>query len=219
MLTLSNVSKDYNGPEGVVCALKDVTVTIEPGEFVAVRGPSGSGKTTLLLAAGGLLQPDRGEIMLDGTNPYTLAPDARARFRVSRTSFVFQQFHLIPYLDVFENILASSLAAGSDNPAERARQLMARFNIDHRRRHVPAELSTGEKQRVALARALLNRPKLLLADEPTGNIDEQNGRLVIDCFREFAESGGAVMMVTHDRGVASDAQRTIELSQGAVVGN
>jgi len=216
MLDVSNISKHYRGPDGVIRALDGVSLRVEPGEFVAVQGPSGCGKTTLLLAAGGLLAPDEGEIRIDGIDLYSMPPDERARFRASTVGFVFQQFHLVPYLSVLDNILAPSLALPKPGTRERARALIEHFNLSGRERHVPSELSTGERQRAALARALLNEPKLLLADEPTGNLDRTNAETVLSYFAEFAGSGGAVLMVTHSERASACATRTIRLEEGRI---
>jgi len=218
MLEFNNVSKTFAGPAGEVRAIRDLTLSVPAGQFVAVQGPSGSGKTTLLLMAGALLQPTAGEVLIDGQDPYRLGPDRRSLFRAEHIGFVFQQFHLVPYLNVLENVLAPSVARPLPDAHERARELIQRFNLNHRISHVPAELSTGERQRVALARALLNRPKLLLADEPTGNLDDENARVVLDAMRDFSRDGGAVLLVTHDAQAAGYAQRIVRLSDGMAVG-
>ena len=214
MLELRHVSKVYHRPEGAVGALQDVCLTVAAGDFLAVQGHSGSGKTTLLLAAGALLAPDDGNVLLAGEDPYALSPDRRASLRAREIGFVFQQFHLVPYLSVRENVLAPSLAVSGNGSSERADELIERFGLTDRVAHVPGELSTGERQRVALARALLNRPKLLLADEPTGNLDEVNAKVVLEAMAEFAAAGGAVLLVTHDDKAAAAAQRTVRLTRG-----
>ena len=216
-LSVKNLSKRYRGPESVVQALEGVSLSVETGELVVVEGPSGCGKSTLLLAAGGLLAPDEGQVVVDGQNLYELSPDERARFRAENIGFVFQQFHLIPYLSVSDNVLAPCLALPQPDAADRAEELIARFGLMDRRYHVPAELSTGERQRTALARALLNRPKLLLADEPTGNLDPENAEVVLGYLAEFARSGGAVLLVTHDAQAVPYAQRVIHLSEGGLL--
>jgi len=215
-LSLANVSKLYQRPEGTVEALVDVTVEAAPGEFIAVQGPSGSGKTTLLLCAGGLLAPDSGTIEVGGRDVYRLDPDHRARFRASNIGFVFQQFHLLPYLNVTDNVLASLLAQPVPEGADRARQLIEQFGLTDRAAHVPAELSTGERQRTALARALLNSPSIILADEPTGNLDEDNTQVVLDALARFAAAGGAVLLATHSRTVAERADRVLFIKNGKV---
>src|SRR5262245_26228798 len=211
MLSLRQVRKTYQGPVAPVVALADFSLDLGAGEFVAVRGPSGSGKTTLLLVAGGLLRPDAGQVLLDGQNVYDMPREARARFRATCLGFVFQQFHLVPYLSVLDNVLTPTLAHALPGAGERARELLERFGLADRARHVPSELSTGERQRTALARALLHRPRLLLADEPTGNLDDVSGEIVLSCLADFAKAGGAVLLVTHDARAAQYAQRTIQL--------
>ncbi|MCH2131174.1 MAG: ABC transporter ATP-binding protein [Pirellulaceae bacterium] len=217
LLELQNVSKSFSRNGHQVQALQDVSFRIEPSQFVAVRGPSGCGKTTLLLVSGGLLRPDAGEVSLSGHELYTLSPENRAGIRSAHIGFVFQQFHLIPYLNVVDNVLASSLGLVMENASERrelydrAIELVERFGLMDRSKHLPSELSTGQRQRVALARALLNRPKLLLADEPTGNLDKENSVIVWQYLREFAAEDRAVLMVTHDSVAAERADRVIEM--------
>ena len=217
-LHIDNLSKSYSGPKGTVCAVDGVSLTIAAGEFVAVQGPSGCGKTTLVLAAGALLQPTRGQILLDGQDPYALSSERRAQFRAAHIGFVFQQFHLIPYLSVLENILAASLGVPAADAKERARQLIGHFGLQDRTHHVSADLSTGERQRTALARALLNRPRLLLADEPTGNLDEENGAVVLRYLAEFARDGGTVLLVTHDPRARDHAGRVVRMEGGKIDG-
>ena len=218
LLQIEGLSKSYPGPQGTINAVEDVSLTVGAGEFVAVQGPSGCGKTTLLLAAGALLRPTRGRVLVNGEDPYTLSSGQRARFRALTVGFVFQQFHLVPYLDVLDNTLAPTLALGADGGARaRALELAARFGLTERLRHLPAALSTGERQRVALARALLNKPKLLLADEPTGNLDAENGQIVLCCLAEFARDGGAVLLVTHEPGTGDYASRIVKLNGGKIL--
>jgi ABC-type lipoprotein export system ATPase subunit len=217
VLHIQNLGKSYAGPGGLVRALDEVSVSVTLGEFLALQGPSGCGKTTLLLAAGGLLQPSTGVVQVQGQDLYALAPEARARFRAAQIGFVFQQFHLIPYLSVLDNVLAPSLALELPRARERAGELVARFGLQDRAHHVPAELSTGERQRVALARALLNNPKLLLADEPTGNLDRENAGVVLDALSRFAREGGAVLLVTHDSAAAQKAGRILQFKGGRLV--
>ena len=217
MLSVKNLSKRYQGPESVVQALEVVSLSVGTGELVVVEGPSGCGKSTLLLAAGGLLVPDEGQVLVDGQNLYELSPDGRARFRAAKIGFVFQQFHLIPYLSVLDNVRAPCLAMPQPDAMDRAEELIAHFGLMDRRHHVPAELSTGERQRTALARALLNRPKLLLADEPTGNLDPENAEVVLGYLAEFARSGGAVLLVTHEAQAGQYAQKVIHLRDGRLV--
>jgi len=214
VLELKEVSKSFRGPEGEVRALEAISLAVEAGELVVVHGPSGSGKTTLLLVAGGLLRPSGGEVLVEGCDPYRLGPNQRSALRAESVGFVFQQFHLIPYLDVLDNVRAPSVARPPPGAVDRARELVRRFSLEHRFHHVPAQLSTGERQRTALARAVLNRPKLILADEPTGNLDEENAAMVLDYLAEFADQGSAVLLVTHDAGAAGRAHRTFRLDEG-----
>lgn len=218
MLELDHVSRSFVGSAGIVNAVRDVTIRVEEGRFVAVCGPSGCGKSTLLLLAGGLLRPETGTVMIAGTNPYQLQPDARASFRGQHIGFVFQQFHLVPYLNVFDNVLAPTLAAAgpSTDARERARQLLERFGMLHRLQHLPSQLSSGERQRTALARALLNQPRMILADEPTGNLDEENGDAVLQFLHGYAAEGGTVLLVTHDASAAAKADQIIRMEDGAI---
>ena len=218
MLCIENVTKTYRRAGRHVRALDGVSLAAEAGEFVAVRGPSGCGKTTLLLVAGGLLGPDAGRVVIDGQGPYALSPEDRARLRAATVGFVFQQFHLVPYLTVRDNVLAPSVARPSAEAVGRADELIERFGLAARVDHLPAELSTGERQRVALARALLNRPKVLLADEPTGNLDTASAETVLRHLAEFADAGGTVLLVTHDARAAEYARRTVEMVDGRLVG-
>ena len=214
MLTATNVSKSYTVGERTVHALDDVSVRVDAGQFVTVKGPSGCGKTTLLLAAGALLAPDAGTVEIDGRDPYGLSPDPRASFRTRNIGFVFQQFHLVGYLSVLDNVLTPSLASPRPDARDRAAELVARFGLADRADHMPGQLSTGERQRTALARAMFNEPRLILADEPTGNLDEDNAHGVLAALAEFAEAGGAVLLVTHDEKVARYAHRTVRLDAG-----
>jgi len=217
VVRLENVSKTYRGKAATVAALRGVTLAVAPGEFVSVQGPSGCGKTTLLLVAGGLLRPDGGSVSLDGHNPYALPPEQRARMRADRIGFVFQRFHLMPYLTVRDNVLAASLARPSDGARARAEKLLEHVGLAPRLDHVPSELSTGERQRVALARAMLNEPRVLLADEPTGNLDPASGDTVLQYLADFAADGGAVLLVTHDVRAAEYAGRTVQMAEGTLV--
>jgi ABC-type lipoprotein export system ATPase subunit len=216
MLSIENIVKTYRGPGERVQAVRDVSLTVDAGEFVTVRGPSGCGKSTLLLAAGGLLEPESGRVTVDGQDIYALGSDDRAKIRACNIGFVFQQFHLVPYLNVRENVLAAAMAAGKTDRAQRADELLERFGMTHRASHVPSALSTGERQRTAMARALLNKPKLLLADEPTGNLDAENAEVVLGHMKTFASEGGAVLLVTHDVKAERYADRSIEIEDGSL---
>ncbi|MFP6738647.1 MAG: ABC transporter ATP-binding protein [Planctomycetota bacterium] len=216
VLAIDNLSKSFPAAAEEVHAVVDVSMEVAAGEFVALRGPSGCGKSTLLMAAGGLLEPTSGSVQVNGVNLYSLGQDGRARFRAENIGFVFQQFHLIPYLDVRDNILAASLATGGGD-RERADELLELFGLGHRAHHVPAALSTGEKQRAAMARALFNNPGLILADEPTGNLDRDNAEALLEQLSSFTGSGGAVLLVTHDARAEKHADQTVEISEGRLV--
>ena len=218
MLSVRNVSKSYPRRRGSVRALDDVSLDVGAGELVVVHGPSGCGKTTLLLAAGGLLAPDAGQVNVDGQSPYQLGPDARAAFRATTIGFVFQQFYLIPYLNVRDNILAPAGAANIRTDIKsRAAELIQRFKLEHRARHMPSQLSTGERQRTALARALLNQPSIILADEPTGNLDEKNAEIVLSYLTASVKEGGAVLLVSHDARTTEYATRVLSMDGGRIV--
>ena len=214
LISLDHITKTYTGDTGPIVAVDDVSVSVEAGEFVAVVGPSGCGKTTLLLVAGGLLRPEDGEVNLDGTDPYSLSGEQRARFRAEQIGFVFQQFHLVPYLNVLDNVMAPALVTGETSARERAETLVERFGLTDRLGHRPGQLSTGERQRVALARALLNEPRVILADEPTGNLDGDNSEQVLQALKAFTDEGGAVLLVTHDPDAVAFAGRQVMRQEG-----
>jgi ABC-type lipoprotein export system ATPase subunit len=214
MVEAQGLVKRYARDGVEVRAVDGVWLRVERGQFVAVRGPSGSGKTTLLLMLGGLLKPDAGLVRLAGQDPYQLSPEARAALRARSVGFVFQQFHLVPYLSLLENVLAPAVAAPSASARQDAAELLELMGLSHRAGHLPGELSAGEQQRAALARALLNRPAVLLADEPTGNVDDQNADRILAGLRAFAAQGGAVVLVTHDREAAAQADRVLSLEAG-----
>jgi len=215
-MELVDVSKTFYPQSGQVAAVSGVSLSLAPGEIVAVRGPSGCGKTTLLLMAGGLMHPDAGTVKVAGDDPYALSSEQRAKFRADRIGFVFQQFHLVPYLTVRENILVPTIAAKSEGLADRADELLELFGLTSRRHHTPAELSSGERQRTALARAILHKPPLLLADEPTGNLDAENGAKVLGAIDAYAKEGNSVLLVTHDDRAAAIAGRTVLLESGRI---
>lgn len=217
MLRIEQITKTFHVGSAAVHAVRGASVEVRPGEYVAVQGPSGCGKSTLLMMAGGLLRPDQGRVIVDGADLYALGDGERASFRAQRIGFVFQRFHLVPYLNVEDNVLAVTLAREIPRARDRALELLERFGLTPRIRHYPSQLSTGERQRVALARALLAQPKLVLADEPTGNLDLENGTQVLTSLAEAAKSGVAVVLVTHDPEAASFASRTVRMRQGQVV--
>ena len=217
LLQLEDISHTYAGRDGRVQALNSVSLSVDAGEFVAIQGPSGCGKTTLLMIAGTLLEPGSGSVRVGETAPYSLTPDERARFRAGTIGFVFQTFHLVPYLSVLDNVLAPALSSEGDDLQDRAHQLIDRFGLTERASHVPSHLSSGERQRCALARALLKQPQLILADEPTGNLDEQNAEIVLSALRETSAEGTAVILVTHDKHAAESAGRHVRMEDGRIV--
>lgn len=214
MLSLNEVDKAFAGPDGNVLAVRGISLSVEAGELVAIQGPSGSGKSTLLFMSGALLKPTRGTVVLYGEDPYTLSPNERSAFRAKSIGFIFQQFHLVPYLSVLNNVLAANTACPQPGYRERADELLRHFHLEHRANHLPSQLSVGERQRAALSRALLNRPKLLLADEPTGNLDRDNATVVMEALRSYAEDGNAVLVVTHDPVAADGSHRSIRIRDG-----
>jgi putative ABC transport system ATP-binding protein len=216
VVVAEHVSKDYDG--GRVRALTDVSVEVRPGELVALVGPSGSGKSTLVHVLGGLEPPSSGRIVLEGRVPDT--PREWARQRARRIGFVFQAFHLLPTLTARENVEVPmfGVVASATDRRRRAEALLASVGLTDRSRHRPVELSGGERQRVAIARAIANAPRLILADEPTGNLDSTSAGGIVDLLASLRADGlTAVVLVTHDRDLASRCDRRIELRDGRVV--
>jgi putative ABC transport system ATP-binding protein len=212
MIHLENVSKVYPRSEGAIYAIREVSLDVRPGEFVAVRGPSGCGKSTLLTIIGGLAVPTSGRVVVGGKDLCAISSPERVRFRARQVGFVFQMFHLLPYLTVLENVAVAEVSG--DRAA--AAQLLERFGLADRLRHHPAELSAGQRQRVAIARALVNHPPLLLADEPTGNLDPDSSAEVLRLLDGFHREGGTVLLVTHEEQAVRCAQRTVLLRDGAL---
>jgi putative ABC transport system ATP-binding protein len=218
MLCMENVTKTYTLRRQTVVALDDACLKIAAGEFVSLVGPSGSGKSTLLLMLGGMLSPSSGRVLLLGESIYDLSADGRARLRKANVGFVFQTFNLIPYLTAVENVQVPLYLGGAE-PAEqrrRAADLLDRVGLGDRLDHKPGELSVGQQQRVALARMLANDPKLILADEPTGNLDPETADQVIGFFEQFNAEGRTIVMVTHDPRAAARAGRSLRLEAGKV---
>ncbi len=219
MIRCDEVTKIFRKNGSEVTSLDRFTAKVAKGEFVAVRGPSGSGKTTMLLTLGGMQRPSAGSVQLAGRDLYALSPAERARLRSSEIGFVFQMFHLVPYLDLLANVLLACPGKPSAEVRQRAGGLMDELGLADRASHRPGELSAGERQRLAVARALLNRPKLILADEPTGNLDPENAAEVIRHLAEFHRGGGTVVLVTHGAAADAHADRTLRLEQGRLVAN
>jgi len=214
VIRLTDVSKVYRKSGREIWALDGLSLSVSRGEFVAVRGASGSGKTTLLLTMGGMIRPTAGQVLLDGEDLYSLPARRRARLRGEKIGFVFQMFHLLGYLSVLENVRSACLVGGRrPGGKDRAVELLEHVGLGDRLAHRPGELSAGEKQRVAMARALMRRPELILADEPTGNLDPDSASAVMSYLGEYHRDGGTVLLVTHESVAAEHAQRVVEMTK------
>ena len=218
MFQLRGITKVYRKRRQEVVAFRADQLDIADGEYVAVVGPSGSGKTTLLSLLGGMLSPDSGQVLFDGQSLYDLSLNERTRLRRERIGFVFQTFNLIPYLTALENVQVplylGRVAASAQR--DRATALLEQVGLGNRLDHKPSELSTGQQQRVALARTLANNPRLILADEPTGNLDPESREAVLSMFDGFVRDGRTIVMVTHDPAAAERAARKVLLRDGAM---
>ena len=208
-LVIDKLIKQY----GSLRALNGVSFAVNGGEWVALMGPSGSGKTTLINILGGLDTLTSGQVTVDGVDLAKLGENDLVRYRAEKVGFVFQQFHLVPYLTAVENVMLAQYFHSVTDEKE-AEEALKRVGLGDRLMHLPAQLSGGEQQRVAIARALINHPRLILADEPTGNLDEANERIVIEIFRKLHHAGHTILMVTHDPDIARQADRRIELAHG-----
>ena len=216
MFRLENVTKSYSRHGNTVTAFQCVDLTISSGEYVAILGPSGSGKTTLLSLLGGMLSPSTGQIRLDDRSLYDLPVNQRAELRRDLLGFVFQTFNLVPYLTALENVQVPLCLAGAtaEEQRRRAEAMLIRFGLGERLRHKPSELSIGQQQRVALARTLVSNPRVILADEPTGNLDPQSREVVLTALDDCHREGRTVIMVTHDPVAADRAGRILRLDGG-----
>jgi len=222
MIDARDLEQTYLSGGTPLTVLRQVNLVVAPQEFVAVMGPSGSGKTTLLGLLAGLDQPTRGSVRLDGQDLGTLSEDQRARLRAEKVGFVFQTFQLLPTLTAIENVLVPIELRGGDTQGARARarRLLAHVGLGDRIQHYPAQLSGGEQQRVGLARAFAGEPRILFADEPTGSLDADTGRTIIDLLVELnRDAGTTLVLVTHDPALAARARRVVRLAGGAVVGD
>lgn len=219
MIRLDCATKEFPGKNGhPVVALREVEMEVRPGEFVTVVGPSGSGKSTLLFAIGGMQRPTEGFVFLGDTDIYSLSPAQRAKLRRTRIGFVFQTFNLIPYLNAVDNVVVPALLGGKPRRVSlnRARDLLERLGLGNRLNHRPSELSVGERQRVALCRSVINEPEVILADEPTGNLDGEMTNEVMQILRDLNSNGQTIIMATHDLDLAEEGTRVISLRDGSI---
>lgn len=218
MIELQQVRRDYSMGDSLVAALDGVNLQIQEGESIALLGPSGSGKSTLLQILGCLDQPSQGEYSLDGVAVAELDRNQLAQLRCEKVGFVFQRFHLMPRMTAMQNVMLPMRFAGVPvrQQAERAKGLLARVGLADRSSHRPSELSGGQQQRVAVARALANQPKVLLADEPTGNLDSAAGQEVLQLLLELHAAGMTLVVVTHDESLAKQMQRVVRLRDGKI---
>ncbi len=217
MLEIKNVSKVYGEGTAKVAALNNVSLLVNEGDFIAVMGPSGSGKSTLLNVIGGLDRISGGEVILDGKRIDTLDENALVDIRRGKIAYVFQQYHLIPSLTALENVLLPLTFCGANNNDQKALAILKRVGLEKRAEHKPGQLSGGEQQRVAIARALVNDPSLILADEPTGNMDRKTGKEILALFGQLNREGRSIVMVTHDPEIAGYAKEVVVLQDGQIV--
>ena len=218
VLYVENVTKSYSSTGSPLTVLRDISFSIAAGTTCAIVGPSGSGKTTLLGVCAGLDRPSSGAVVLDGTDLNVLSEDELAELRSSSVGFVFQTFQLIPTLTALENVMVPIELRGERQAESRAKELLGQVGLGQRLEHYPTQLSGGEQQRVALARAFINRPKILFADEPTGNLDEETSQAIVPLLFELNQNAGtALIIVTHDLDLAKQTQRVIRLKGGMIV--
>jgi ABC-type lipoprotein export system ATPase subunit len=216
MLEIKNITKTYRKGSQTFKALDDVSLKVDRGDFLSVIGHSGSGKSTLLNAIGGLIHPDSGNVLYNDEDIYAMGPARLDDYRKQKIGFVFQQFHLIPYLTVAENIL---MACTEKSHSEKISAYLEKCSMAAQKDKYPSELSVGEKQRAAFIRAIISGPELLLADEPTGNLDPANSKILLNLLTEFNKGGGTVILVSHDPGVSQFATKSITLERGRIVIN
>lgn len=213
ILTLENVSKIY----GDLKALDQINMSVAKGEWLAIMGPSGSGKSTLMNIIGCLDRPSVGKVVLEGTDIAKLASKDLTEIRRDKIGLIFQQFHLVNYLTALENVMMAQYYHSMPDESE-AMEVLESVGLKDRARHLPSQLSGGEQQRLCIARALINHPSILLADEPTGNLDEKNEIIVMDIFKKLHKSGSTIIVVTHDQEVGDEAQRIVTLDHGRISG-
>jgi len=217
MLEIKNISKVYGEGTAKVVALNNVSFLVNEGDFIAIMGPSGSGKSTLLNIIGGLDHISSGEVILDGERIDSLDENALVDIRRGKIAYVFQQYHLIPSLTALENVLLPLTFCGVNNKDQKALGILRRMGLERRAEHKPSQLSGGEQQRVAIARALVSDPSLILADEPTGNMDRKTGKEILALFDQLNKEGRSIVMVTHDPDIAGYAKEIVVLQDGQIV--
>jgi putative ABC transport system ATP-binding protein len=217
MIQLDKVCRYFKAGSNIIKALNDITLNVETGEFIVVQGPSGSGKTTLLMTMGGMLGPTSGSVIVNQNDVYKLNMKNRAKFRAENIGFVFQMFHLLPYLSSIENVLLTASVKSNTVGESEALELLNRMRLSHRVNHKPSQLSVGERQRTAVARALINKPKIILADEPTGNLDPENAAEVVEYLVNFNRSGGTVIIASHGNIADPYSNRVIRLKEGQIL--
>ncbi len=217
MLEIKNVSKTYGQGTAEVVALSDVSFRVDEGDFIAIMGPSGSGKSTLLNVIGGLDYPSSGEVILDGERIDNLDENDFVDIRRNKIAYVFQQYHLLQSLTALENVMLPLTFCGLGEGEEKGLEILKEVGLGGRTEHKPSQLSGGEQQRVAIARALVNSPSLILADEPTGNMDQKTGREILGLFQQLNKDGHSIIMVTHDPDIAQHAKEIIVLQDGKIV--
>ena len=215
MLEINNISKIYSKGEDKFTALDNVSLKVEKNDFVAVVGPSGSGKSTLLHTVGGLIHPDSGQVLFRGIDVYKMNSQEVNQYRRKNVGFVFQQFHLLPYLTVYENIKIAEIESVAKN--NKIEELLEKCVLLPLKNKYPSELSVGEKQRTAFVRAIIAKPEILLADEPTGNLDPENSKILMTLIKEFHEDGGTVLLVSHENETKNYATRIITLRSGSIL--
>lgn len=217
-ISVQHISKIFGESPGAVVALKDVSLDIEKGEFIAIMGPSGSGKTTLLSIMGAMSTPTHGEVVIDGVSLYSLSVDELADFRAQRLGFVFQQLNLISYLTAIQNVMLPLVIFRERGSLWNiAYSALQQVGLEHKVHYLPGQLSSGEQARVAVARAMVKAPPIILADEPTGNLDSRTGKDIVHLLQAANEHGHTIIMVTHNKDVAGEAQRLIYLRDGMII--
>jgi len=217
MLEIRNVSKIYGDGDTRVTALNDVSLEVNQGDFIAIMGPSGSGKSTLLNIIGGLERLSGGEVVLEGSRIDNLDENEMVSIRREKIAYVFQQYHLIPSLTALENVLLPLVFQSKNGASDKAREILKKVGLEKRSGHKPSQLSGGEQQRVAIARALITNPSLVLADEPTGNMDRKTGEEILALFDQLHREGNTIIMVTHNPEIAAHADEIIVLGDGQIV--